>query len=47
MKHCDCPVCGKTLVRLEPFEDGVYEFWCDHCNVDVVITKNDEVDNEG
>ena len=32
------------LVRLEPFEKGVYEFWCDDCNIDITITKNDEAE---
>lgn len=46
MKKFNCPVCGKELVRLEPFEKGVYEFWCNHCNIDIVITKNDEVEEK-
>lgn len=41
MKKFNCPVCGKELVRLEPFANGVYEFWCDSCDVYIVITKND------
>lgn len=32
MKHVNCPKCGKELIRLEPYETGVYEFWCDNCN---------------
>lgn len=46
MKKCNCPECGKELIRLEPFEKGVYEFWCDDCNIDIVITKNNEVESE-
>ena len=47
MKKINCPVCDKELERLEPFERGVYEFWCDDCNADIVITKNDEAETEG
>ena len=46
MKKFNCPVCNKELVRLEPFVNGVYEFWCDDCNIDIVITKNDELEEE-
>lgn len=46
MKKCNCPECGKELIRLEPFENGVYEFWCDDCNIDIVITKNNETENK-
>lgn len=42
MKKFNCPVCGKELVRLEPFVDGVYEFWCDNCNIDIVVTNNNQ-----
>jgi hypothetical protein len=42
MNKCNCPVCGKELIRLEPFETDVCDFWCDCCNVDIVITKNNE-----
>ena len=44
MKKFNCPVCNKELIRLEPFEKGVYAFWCDDCNIDIVVTKNDEVE---
>lgn len=40
-KKYNCPVCGKELIRLEPFEsDESYEyceFWCDVCDVDISI----------
>jgi hypothetical protein len=42
MKKCICPNCGKELVRLEPFEVGVYKFWCDDCNIDICIEKEEE-----
>ena len=40
MKKCNCPKCNKELIRLEPFENGVYEFWCDTCDIDIEITQN-------
>lgn len=39
-----CPECGKELIRLEPYEDGFYDFWCDKCNIDIYIVKNNEVE---
>ena len=44
MERINCPVCGKELVRLEPFEKGIYEYWCDNCNIDVAITNNNETE---
>ena len=44
MKKYNCPECDKELIRLEPFEEGVYEFWCDTCNIDIVIYKNKEIE---
>ena len=44
MNKYSCPICGKGLIRLEPFEEGIYEFWCDDCDTDIVITKNDETE---
>ena len=38
----NCPKCGKELIRLEPFEEGVYEFWCDECKIDITIEENEE-----
>lgn len=42
MKKIYCPKCGKELIRLEPYEEGVYEFWCDDCNIDITIEENEE-----
>lgn len=42
----NCPSCSKGLIRLEPFEEGEYQFWCDKCNIDIVITENNEKENE-
>jgi predicted RNA-binding Zn-ribbon protein involved in translation (DUF1610 family) len=36
-KKLNCPTCGKELIRLEPFEDGKYNFWCDTCGYDISI----------
>ena len=44
MKKYNCPTCGKELIRLEPYEDGIYNFWCDVCNIDIHITNNKEVE---
>lgn len=38
----NCPKCGKELIRLEPFEEGIYEFWCDEDNIDITIEENEE-----
>lgn len=46
MKKCNCPVCNKELIRLEPFEKGVYEFWCDECNIDITVIKNNEMEEQ-
>lgn len=43
MKKCNCPECGKELIRLEPFEQGVYEFWCDDCNINISISDKKEL----
>lgn len=37
----NCPLCGRELIRLEPYEPGSYNFWCDDCDVNIDIT-NDE-----
>lgn len=46
MKHCTCPECGKQLIRLEPYEKGKYNYWCDACNIDIQITDNDTVEKD-
>lgn len=43
MNKIYCPKCGKALIRLEPFEIGIYEFWCDKCHIDITIIDNAEV----
>ena len=42
MKKINCPKCDKELIRLEPYEEGVYEFWCDICNIDITIEENED-----
>ena len=46
MKKYNCPCCEKELIRLEPFEDGIYDFWCDEYNIDIQIIKNNEIEKE-
>ncbi len=46
MRKINCPKCGKELIRLEWFEEGVYEFWCDDCNIDITIEDNSEIKNK-
>ncbi len=41
-KRINCPDCGKELIRLEPYEDGIFSYWCDDCDIDIEITKNNE-----
>ena len=43
MDKINCPTCKKELIRLEPYIPGVYEFWCDNCNIDAVIFDNVEI----
>ena len=43
MKMLDCPKCGQGLIRLEPIlDEGIYEYWCDDCNIDISIVDNNE-----
>ena len=41
-----CPYCGKKLIRLEPYEEGIYEFWCDDCDLDIMMTDNNYHNDE-
>lgn len=41
METVYCPKCKKRLIRLEPYNsDNEYEFWCDKCDIDILITDN-------
>ena len=42
MKKICCYGCGKELIRLEPYKEGMYEFWCDDCNINITIKENSE-----
>lgn len=42
MKKLNCPKCDKELIRLEPFEPGLSEFWCDACDIDILVYENTE-----
>ena len=42
MKKCNCPKCEKELIRLEPYENGIYRFWCDNCNLDIAVEENED-----
>lgn len=46
MHKCKCPKCTKELIRLEPFEAGTYNFWCDECDIDITIVKNNKIEKE-
>ena len=44
-----CPYCEKELIDLSitMVNKGVYEFWCDDCNVEIYVTKrNVSVDTD-
>ena len=47
MKKICCYGCEKELIRLEPYEKGVYEFWCDVCDIDITIKENSEAKKDG
>lgn len=45
----DCPVCGKTLIRLNAFEEDekiINEYWCDECNIDITIRTDEYTDKD-
>lgn len=43
IKHISCPVCGKQLIPLEPQDEkGIYDFWCDICDIDIHVEVNGE-----
>ena len=41
MNKINCPKCEKELIRLEPFDEDVYEFWCDDCNLTITIEEEE------
>ena len=44
MTKYNCPKCQKELIRLEPYEDGIYYFWCDDCKLNIVINDKNKTD---
>ena len=36
-KYYDCPICGKTLIRLDGFNDDDFHYFCDECGVDITV----------
>ena len=40
MKKISCPNCGKELIGLEPYEPGESTFWCDNCNMDILVSED-------
>ena len=42
-KYYDCPICGKTLIRLDGFDDYDFHYYCDECSADVTV---EVVDNK-
>ena len=37
LKKLNCPVCGKTLEKISFHEDEIFEFWCDNCDITILI----------
>ena len=46
MKKMNCPICGKELIRLEPYEDKDFKFWCDNCDIDIAVHYNTRTETE-
>ena len=45
----NCPICKKTLIRLNAFEEDkeiVNEYWCDNCNTDITLRISDYTDED-
>ena len=37
-----CPLCGRTLIDLEPNEPGEHEYFCDKCCITIEITEEEK-----
>ena len=42
MKNINCPCCGKTLERLEPYIRGSAYYWCDNCKADIDVEFDED-----
>lgn len=42
MKKMNCPKCGKELIRLEPYQPGLYLFLCDDCDLELTVWNKKE-----
>jgi len=38
MEYISCPVCGKTLIKLNS-DEYYHEYWCDTCKIDITIKE--------
>lgn len=47
-KHIACPMCGQQLIPLETVDDveGVHDFWCDVCDIDIHVEVNADMKGE-
>lgn len=46
MKKINCPKCGKELINLAFDDDVESRFWCDDCLIDIIITEENEEEDE-
>ena len=44
MNKIVCPKCGKSLINLS-LSDKEFHFWCDKCNIDIIVDTNDDKSN--
>ena len=43
MKNINCPKCKKELIRLQPYTPGMYTFWCDNCDLEIIIYDKEDI----
>lgn len=46
----DCPCCRKTLIDLQPYKNRRSLFWCEDCELEIIVKnledkKNEKADN--
>ena len=39
MKKHTCPRCEKELINLSEYDKNVDTFWCDDCNIEIIVEK--------